>query len=198
MSDWVGIVATFAVSVAGIYFANSFRRRSKFELAEARRSAYAALWEITGLAAPTRLNQGRNGLLLPHERQRLIQEMTNWYYAKGQGMLLSKHTRSMYLSAKKNLTCDNSELEPDGSPLVALFPPDFTDDERRGCLSIRQLSLLRTQMKSDLAVYGRVYSKTLRQHERRFVRHCIGPTWRWRKPWRHAARGKPPTEHCSG
>lgn len=193
MSDWAAIV----VAITGIYFANSFRRRSKFELAEARRIAYAELWEITGLAAPTRLSRGVDGLLTPNERSRLMQEMTNWYYRDGQGMLLSKRTRSMYLSAKTNLTCHDTDLEPEGDKLLALIPGLGSSIEKRGCLSIRQLSLLRTQMKSDLAVYGRVYSKTLRDHERRFLRECIGPTWRWRKPWRSAAFGGPSPETCS-
>lgn len=197
--EWIGIFATVALGVAGLYLANNYRRRVQVELASARRESYSGLWEITGLAAPTRLRSGGEGVLSSEERDRLYQGLTDWYYSAGNGMLLAKNTRAIYLSAKHNLNCSDELLQPAGVKLLSSFPAQLTREEKRGCLSIRQLSLLRTQMKSDLAVFGRVYSGTLRLHEREFLSYTLQTrSWRWRKPWRYSSQGEPPPELCTG
>jgi hypothetical protein len=38
--------------------------------------------------------------------------MTQWYFADGNGMLLSGVTKSVYLAAKANLICKDAELKP--------------------------------------------------------------------------------------
>jgi hypothetical protein len=195
VTEWVSIVVTAILGVAGLYLGNSYRRRAQVELAEARRTSYSKLWEITKTAAPTRLRPGGAGLLTRDEREKLFTQMTDWYYDDGNGMLLAAKTRALYLSAKHNLTCADEDIKPNGLALVASFPSHLTTEQRRGCLSIRQLSLLRTQMKSDLAVYGRVYSENLRSHEREFLRHCGMRLWR--RPWRASSRGQSPPEDCN-
>lgn len=196
MTEGFNVAASAVVGIAGLYFAYSWRRRSQVELAEARRAAYAELWQITGLAAPTRLQNGACGTLTKDERDRLYEQLTSWYYRSGQGMLLTNHTRQVYLDAKYNLTCADDQLKPNGTALLATLPAEFTPDQKRGCLSIRQLSLLRTQMKSDLAVYGQPFARTLRQHERDFLRAAKVPLWR--KPWRRAMRGPAADDPCQG
>ena len=48
--------------------------------------------------------------------------------------------------------CDRNDVAPHG--ILHLFGEEMPPDRRRGCMSIRQLSLLRTQMKGDLAILG--------------------------------------------
>jgi hypothetical protein len=69
IGDFAIALAGAALTAVGAWLAHNYRRRMRFELAEARRTAYSRLWEITGLAAPIRLDmaasmersQGRNG-----------------------------------------------------------------------------------------------------------------------------------------
>jgi hypothetical protein len=193
MRDSMELIATIALGLIGLYLAHGYRRQARLRLAEVRRSAYALLWEETGLAAPTRLEgAGAEGTLSASERQRLYQRLTNWYYRDGNGMLLEQASREIYLTAKHNLTCDSRDLRPDG--LLELLPTCLSDDQKRGCLSIRQLSLLRTQMKADLAIFGHPYVRRLADHERLFLKRC-GVNLRHR-PWRKAARGEEQPDRC--
>lgn len=178
-------LGTLGLAVVGAWAAHSYRRRMRFELAEARRAAYAALWEITGLAAPTRLDTGGiDGYLTRAERQTLYQAMTNWYYEDGNGMLLEDTTRNVYLNGKHNLVCATDKFRPQQAwdDIKADLPID--DERARGVLSIRQVSLLRTQLKSDLAIFGQTYTRKLARHERRFLEEC-GIDLR-AKPWSQA------------
>ncbi len=196
--DWVALVATVVLGSVGLYLGNSYRRRSQVDLASARRDSYAELWEITGLAAPTRLRPGGHGVLTLEEREFLYRRMTAWYYRNGNGMLLSKDTRSLYLKVKYNLNCADCDLKPGGKGLLRSFPESMDNLDARGCLSIRQLSLLRTQMKSDLAVFGRIYSAGLRNHERRLLQDSLSPLWELKRPWRYSSYGQAKSEDCLG
>jgi hypothetical protein len=76
-------------------------------------------------------------------------------------------------------------------------------------LSIRQLSLLRSQMKADLAIYGLPFVGTLSQQDVRFLREAkaVG-RWGWRlvlarlhvpfwsRPWTGVVPLRPGTERC--
>jgi hypothetical protein len=46
---------------------------------------------------------------------------------------------------------------------------EVEEEAARGVLTIRQLSLLRTQLKADLAIFGQSYTKKLGRHEREFL-----------------------------
>jgi hypothetical protein len=94
-------------------------------------------------------------------------------------MLLARTTREMYLTAKHNLICGPKALKPKG--LLEMICPELDEQTRRGCISIRQLSLLRVQMKADLGIYGYPFVKELAEHERAFLHHCRAR--RWRQPW---------------
>jgi hypothetical protein len=301
--DRLDVIVTLILSVAGFYFANSFRRKSRLELADARRAAYSQLWALTEVARPTRLGEEEGkGPLTPRERKALYDAMTSWYYQDGNGMLLEKSTRELYLAAKHNLVCPVEELQPPGvlvrcakgeqcfgerydlgrpripvvisrqksdksvlerlltesagasdstgldavcaaepgmldrapllgwlpsslfprrtrayckdnpgncrlAPLLSLFPGDMTEDERRGCLSMRQLSLLRGQMKTDLAIFGLPWIRDLRLPDRAFLceaglmrgpvqSRLARPRFWNRDPWAESSRRSAPIETC--
>jgi hypothetical protein len=188
IGDFAIALATAALTAVGAWLAHSYRRRMRFELAEARRVAYSELWEITGLAAPIRLElRGIAGCLTTSERQDLYQAMTDWYYRNGNGMLLESTTRTVYLDAKHNLVCTSDRLKPQEA--WNHIKTELPADEAciRGVLSIRQLSLLRTQLKSDLAIFGQTFKNQLASHERLFLENCGVDLSA--KPWSSASSG---------
>ena len=165
--------------------------RWSWRLAQTRLEAYSRLWEISGIAAPTRLDGwGDDGYLLPHERRDLWAAMTDWYYANGNGMLQATTTRWVYLNVRHDLICESSDLRPPG--LADLIRKELgipvgyeLDDSVRGILAIRLVSLLRTQLKSELALYDAKHLLTLTEYERFFLLNS-GVNVRSR-PWAQAA-----------
>jgi len=120
--------ATLVVTAAGLWFAYSYSRQMALKLSETRLEAYSCLWETSGVAAPTRLDGwGDGGYLLLDERRELWAAMTDWYYAKGGGMLLTATTKDVYLNVKHNLICESSGLRPraslSGSTRHLVSPP---------------------------------------------------------------------------
>jgi hypothetical protein len=200
--DWIIGAATVVVTAVGLWLANSYRRQISLKLAQTRLEAYSHLWEITGVAAPTRLDGwGDDGYLRLDERRALWAAMTDWYYANGGGMLLTAITKEVYLNVKHDLVCEPSDLRPaqlDDRIKEALGLRDGQDlsPEVMGTLSIRLVSLLRTQLKSDLAIYGPTYSGKLNAYECFFLRNsgvklrskawasAVGPDVRWRRLFR--------------
>jgi hypothetical protein len=189
--------ATVIVTAAGLWFAYSYNRQMALKLSETRLEAYSRLWQLSGVAAPTRLDGwGEDGYLSLEERRALWGAMTDWYYANGDGMLLTATTKDVYLKVKHNLICESSSLDPEGlaDRIKKTLPTDHElDDKVRGTLAIRLISLLRTQLKSDLAIYGATYSGKLNNYERFFLIQSgvdlrsrawaeaagINPRWRW-------------------
>jgi hypothetical protein len=109
--------------------------------------------------------------LLLGERRDLWAAMTDWYYANGSRMLLTAITKDVYLNVKHNLICESSDLRP--ADLADRIKEELCrptghelGDKVRGTLAIRLISLLRTQLKSDLAIYGATYSGKLNEYER--------------------------------
>jgi hypothetical protein len=204
-------IATLVVTAVGLWFAYSYHRQMALKLSETRLKAYSRLWEISGVAAPTRLDGwGDDGYLRLDERRDLWGAMTDWYYADGGGMLLTATSKDVYLKVKRNLICESSDLHPEGladriNEEFGLPPGQELDETVRGTLAIRLISLLRTQLKSDLAIYGATYSGKLSDYERFFLIESgvdlrskawakaagIGTRWRWirRRP---AAVDRPP------
>jgi hypothetical protein len=201
LREWASVIATILLGIVGAYFSYSYGRQLRLSLASRRLEAYSKLWEATAMADPHRLDE-RTGLfetagaldrsLTESERRALHWMLTTWYYKNGNGMLLTKLTRKVYLNAKHNLVCDDTHLKPDQfrdwlkntrrTKKLSLTPKE------RGCFSIRQLSLLHTQMKTDLAIYGPPFTEKLAQHEVEFLRSCGVKLCR--KPWREATRGR--------
>ena len=174
---------TAAVAAVGLYWAHSYARQVNLLLADRRMTAYGRLWALTEVARPTRI-EFENNPLSKQERQSLHESMTSWYYADGNGMLLSGVTKSVYLAAKSNLVCPDDKMQP---PAVGEELKDRSANEieqLRGQLSIRQLSLLRTQMKTDLAIYGRPFGPRLKHSDKAFLLHC--GVQLSKKPWRES------------
>jgi hypothetical protein len=69
--------------------------------------------------------------------------MTTWYFREGNGMLLTDETKRMYLLAKRRL--GEYAVSPDSAW------------RHEGVLRIRELSLLRSQMRRDLNIFGVSY-----------------------------------------
>jgi hypothetical protein len=189
--DWVGIGVTLILGAVGLYYANSVRRKTRAEVetsvAQKRFDAYARLWAATKAASPTRKSP-----LTAVERTDLFDKMTDWYYAEGNGMLLTEQTRNIYLRAKRNLNCPGEELVPDSlAQRVA-----SEGDTLRGQASIDQLSLLRTSMRADLHINTEPYDQELSHDDVAFLRAAKVDldTLPWRRALeRHAAEPPAPT-----
>jgi hypothetical protein len=169
-----GVTAVAAIYAARI--ANRLEQQVAVRTAEQRMAAYARLWEMTAVASPSRVTP-----MTEAERQKLYDDITlGWYYQHGNGMVLTEPTRTLYLRAIDNLVCPDTNLFPPS--LIADAPADLAERARwRGELSQDQLSLLRTQMKSDLAIFGRVYAGWLASRDVDFLRGCgINPH---KEPW---------------
>jgi len=205
--NWLIGAATVVVAAVGLWLAHSYRRQMVLRLSQTRLEAYSRLWEITGVAAPTRLDGwGEDGYLRIDERRELWEAMTDWYYGDGGGMLLTAITKDVYLNVKRNLICEPPKLRPRGlAKKIEKELPEGRklDDKVLGILAIRLVSLLRTQLKSDLTIYGATYSGKLAEYERFFLEEsgvnlyskawatAAGrDTWWWRplRPLAFAAR----------
>jgi hypothetical protein len=180
LSDWAAIATTGVLGVAGLYFANSVRRRARADLdrevAAKRFVAYGAMW--TEMEAAAAMSRDRD-----LDRDKLFDALTRWYYKDGNGMLLPKDARSIYLTAKNNLICPPAEFLPAGARAAVVR----SDDERRR-LVVRQFSLLRTAMRADIALYTTPWGSPLTDEDVGFLLACgvdIG-----REPWRGSRLGQ--------
>jgi hypothetical protein len=176
------LLATLFLGLIGFYLAHNLRRQLMLRITDKRLEAYASLWSLTEVASPTRLKEPNPRPLDRTEREQLFKELTSWYYKDGNGMLLGKNTRNLYLGVKDNLICPLDEFQPKSvrQRLCALHAQPRIEKER-GKLAIHQLSLLRTRMKADLAVYGQPYFVTLSDEDIAFLEYCQERLWR--RPW---------------
>lgn len=188
MSAWLvpllAVVIPAVVAVVALYYRESLPRRVGGEIdlrvAEKRFDAYAALWELTRDASPMIDEPLTDGT-----RARLFDEMTDWYFGGGRGMLLGEDARNIYLRAKANLTCADGDLRPS-----ALAKQVAAGEVDRSTLSKQQLSLLRAAIRADLRIFAEPYGPPPEQEQaarargRAFLDDCgIDLT---RKPWRDA------------
>jgi hypothetical protein len=151
------LVVTSVIALIGLWLAHDLRRQQRLKIADQRIVAYQELWKLMELARPTRLDRtvDKGGPLTRDEAARLYRKMTNWYYDSGNGMLLPNETKALYLEAKRRLGA-------------------YADDSRakrvpEGARRIQELSLLRTQMKRDLDIYGINYSGALEPEDKEFI-----------------------------
>jgi hypothetical protein len=180
MSDanWAQVVSTVFLGLVGLWLAQNYRRQVRLKLAERQVDAYTRLWTLTAPASPERTTP-----LARDELLALREEMSRWYFDDGDGIFASTATRDLYVAVRDNLTCPIGELRPAILAQELARLPAEVADRRRGCAVIRQMSLLRTQLKLDLAVhFGFTYYSGLRPDDRAFLRVCgLSP---WRRPWR--------------
>ncbi len=180
-ADWASVVVTLVLGVAGFAVARGINRDVRLKLAERRLAAYERLWALLRPASPSDPPPGAS------TRARLHGALTDWYYAHGDGMLLPAVTRNVYLHAKDNLVRPVEQVVPDSSRdrLAGLVPTE--QEHARALLARRQLSLLRTQLKSDLEIFGPSYGPSLYPEDRAFLELCgvdLGS-----RPWRDTAGG---------
>ena len=164
------IIVSSVITLTGLYLAYSFNRQQRLKVAEKRVDAYRELWQVTGPARPSRLDPADGGgPITPAEARDLYDAITAWYFADGNGMLLTEPTRAMYLEAKRRLVAYAT-----GTTDAMASPAG----ERR----MRELSLLRTQMKFDLTIYGVFYPDSLDDEDQAFIRSCgLNPS-SWCRP----------------
>ena len=173
------MAVTLVLGVSGFTLAANIGRDLKLRVAKRRLGAYERLWALMRPASPYSYPLDTDG------RQQLHSSFTDWYYQNGDGMLLEQLSRNVYFEAKDNLTRPVEEITP-GESRERLSRLSGTDLEaERGRLAQRQLSLLRTQLKSDLAIFGRPYGPRLGEEDKAFLEHCHVDINR--KPWREAA-----------
>ena len=110
--------------------------------------------------------------------------MVDWYFRTGGGIFLPGATRNLFVGVRSNLVCPIPSMKPASLAEELAGLSDADAERRRGCVVIRQVSLLRTQLKSDVDLhFGFSYYSALRADDRAFLKSCgISP---WRKPWRH-------------
>jgi hypothetical protein len=165
-------VITSAVAVIGLYLAHSFSRQQRIKIAEQRVDGYKKLWGLMLVARPTRVEPPENlGALTREEAASLHGQMTKWYFEGGNGMLLPQDTREMYLTVKRRMGLYASEGEGHHS------------DDAGGGRVMRDLSILRSQMKSDLDIYGVFYFERLDDGGRELIRMSGLDPDRWGRRW---------------
>lgn len=178
-ADWATVGVTLVLGIAGFIVARNINRDLKLRLAERRLAAYERLWALMRPASPY------SDPLEEAGRRRLHANFTDWYYRNGDGMMLEHVSRSVYFEAKDNLIRPVEKLTPNESRerLEKLAGAEL--ELQRGLLAQRQLSLLRTQLKSDLTIFGEPYGQKLGKEDRAFLTHCDVDISR--KPWSKAA-----------
>jgi hypothetical protein len=169
------------LGLAGLLLARNINRDVRLKLAERRLAAYERLWELMLPASPYRAPLDNDG------RDALHTSFTEWYYKHGDGMLLERASRRVYFEAKDNLIRPLDQVTPRKSRerlLEVLQGTPGKVEQARGMLAQRQLSLLRTQLKTDLAIFGQPYGPRLGPEDRAFLMHCKVDISR--KPWSEA------------
>jgi hypothetical protein len=175
---WAQVAGTVFLGFVGLWLAHNYRRQIRLKLAERQVDSYMRLWSLTAVATPE-----LSAPLDRNARRQLYDEMVKWYFADANGVFLSAATRNMFVAVRSNLVRPVAEMQPPSlaSELTCLSGEDA--ERRRGCVSIRQASLLRTQLKTDLAMHtGFDYFSALRPDDRAFPRNCGLSLWR--RPWR--------------
>jgi hypothetical protein len=165
------ILVSSAITLTGLYLAYSFQRQQRLKVADQRIDAYRRLWQAMGPARPSRLDPADGaGPISPAEARELYDDVTAWYFENGNGMLLTEPTRAMYLEAKRRLGT-YADGVTDATPSVAT-----------GERCMRELSLLRTQMKFDLTIYGVFRPDSLDEADEAFIRSCGLDPASWCRP----------------
>jgi hypothetical protein len=176
---WAEAAGTIFVGLVGLWLGYNYRRQVRLKLAERQVDSYLALWRITASATPTRKTP-----LSSDECRQLYAAMSQWYY-DGNGMFLSVVTRNLFLGLRSNLICPIPSIKPPSLAAEMTAMTEAAAEMRRGCVTIRQASLLRTQLKTDVNMhFGFAYYSDLRPDDRLFLRSCGLSTLR--QPWRRS------------
>lgn len=101
---------------------------STTQIALSRLPAYKKLWELTEIVSPT-----AKTAITAEQKQKLEDALRHWYYQDGNGIFLSLDAGRQFLRAKDQLALSDTA--------------NFQNIQKA-------FSTLRTQMKSDIGVYG--------------------------------------------
>lgn len=178
ITTWIQAAGTLLLGLVGVWFAHNYRRQIRLKLAERQVEAYMRLWGLTASASPVRATP-----LDAAERQKLYDDMNRWFFEDGDGILISTAARNLFVGVHANLMCPVEAIKPTDLARQLAALPQADAERRRGCAIVRQVSLLRTQLKSDLAMHlGVNYYPDLLPDDRAFLSSC-GLSAR-RRPWR--------------
>lgn len=186
IAQWAQVGTTLLLGIVGFYIANSYRRQVKVKLAEKLLEAYSDLWSITDVSF---VNSAEPVLMSRTQMADLTERMGQWYFDDGNGILMSNASRIVFFVAYNNMRFHHSQAEPAilRARLNALSGE--TAEQALSCACSRQLSRLRSQMKSDLGVYqGSRHLRDSRREDRQLFAMAgvrIGPP-RWT---RHGDQG---------
>ena len=93
--------------------------------------------------------------------------MDDWYFGSGYGLLLPNHTRKLFYFAKQALDYPADQRVPKLLLERLQGCPEEQRDLIISCACWRYLSMLRTQLKDDLAIYDRIsHNKSSRMSEK--------------------------------
>ncbi len=123
--------------------AQNYRRQIRLKLADRQADSYLGLWKLAALATPE-----RTAPLNDVECQKLHDRMNYWYHDDGNGMFMSPVTRNLFLGLRSNLVCPIALMKPSVLGMELAILPKDEAERRRGCVVIRQASLLRAQLKN--------------------------------------------------
>lgn len=178
IATWSQVAGTIFLGLVGLWLAHNYRRQIRLKLAERQVDTYMRLWTLTAAASPERPTPPDQA-----ERQQLADEINRWYFDEAAGIFVSAPTRDLLIGVLANLTCGVASLKPTVLAEELARLPEAEAERRRGCAVVRQMSLLRTQLKTDLAMhFGFYYYNDLQPDDRAFLTsYGLSP---WRGPWR--------------
>ena len=159
--------ATVILTGIGIWFSHNYRRQLRVKLADRRLEAYAALWEISGKLRSS-VAVGADMAL----RNTVSASMDDWYFDRGYGMLLSSPTRKLFFATKQALDYPADQRVPQLLKERLRGIPEKKRNLVVSCACSRYMSLLRTQLKDDLAIYGRISHNRRLSDERELLSSC--------------------------
>ena len=168
MADWAEAAATLVLGIIGVWLANNFRRQARAALTDRTADAHAKLWEITGRCPPV----AGSSQDAPVRAVRL-KEMLDRYFVAGNGMYLSTKSRTLFFAVLGTLGAEGVGVQPASARARLGAMPEPDREAVLSCLARRQLSLLRTQLKTDLAIYSeRSTFGHLRPEEIELLKEC--------------------------
>ncbi len=153
VTNWSQVAGTIFLGLVGLWLAHNYRRQIRLKLAERQADAYMRLWTLTSAASPGRLTPPDRA-----ERQKLADEINRWYFDEGAGIFVSAPTRDLLIGVLANLVGPIGALRPVALAEELAGLPEPEAERRRGCAIVRQMSLLRTQLKTDLAMHFSFYA----------------------------------------
>lgn len=182
-ATWAQVAGTVFVGVVGLWLAHNYRRQVGLKLAERRIDAYIKLWTLLAVATPVRTTP-----LDPAERTQIHDDMNHWYFTDGNGLYMSTPSRDLFMAVQANLTCPIPNIRPVTLAARLATMADADAERQLGCIGIRHISLLRTQLKADVNLHiGVNFYRKLRWIDRDLLRSCgLSP---WRPPWRRRLVG---------